>query len=234
MYGEELIVYKFGGTALLEEEKVLDVVKLGLLEHQKIIVVVSAIGRTLSPYSTDALYDMSRYVSSKESYRLVSCGEIISSVIVSNLFRKNGINAISLSIYEMNLIFDDGFKMNDSIEKYLKEYDVVIVPGFVGLKDNEPVLLPRGGSNITASYLASYFKSNLVIFTDVDGIYYTDPRIDKNAKRIRVASYDTLKEIVKNNQKLFPNMGIKYLEESNVVVLIRSLDNKNGTIVKKI
>ena len=234
MYGEILIVYKFGGTSLLEEEKVLKEIKEGLLKHGKIIVVVSAIGRILSPYSTDTLYDMCRFVTPKEEYRLVSCGEIISSVLFSNLFRKNGINAISLSIYEMNLVYENGFMMNDSIAKYLVEYDVVIVPGFVGLKDNEPVLLPRGGSNITASYLASRFKSDLVIFTDVDGIYDDDPKLNLNAKRIEFVSYETLKKIVEDNQKLFPFEGIKYLEEAEIKVLIRSLDNKNGTIINKL
>ena len=226
-----MIVYKFGGTVLLEEDKIVKMINDGLKEHKKIVVVVSALGRMHSPYSTDTLYSLCEYASSKEIARLVSCGEIISSVMVSNMLKKNNVNATSLSVYEMNLVYDNGFMMNDYLSLCLNQFDVVIVPGFLGLKGNEIILLPRGGSNITASFLASYFKSELVIFTDVDGIYLSDPKEDINAKKMEYLTYNDLKEITKNNHKLFPLEGIKYLEEANVKVLIRNLDNFSGTLI---
>ena len=229
-----MIVYKYGGTALLQEENLLSTIKEGLTNHKKIILIVSAIGRFPSAYSTDALFKMCDCVTEKEVARIVSCGEIISSVKVSNILNKNFIKAIALSIYDIELNFDDGFKVNEKIFTYLNEYDVIVIPGFIGLKNNEPVLLPRGGSNITASFFACYLKCDLVIFTDVDGLYYEDPKKNSRAERIRVLSYDTLKEITKENPALFPSLGIKYLEMGSVNVLIRNTESKFGTLIKKI
>ena len=233
MYGEDLIIYKFGGVVLQDEEKVVNIIKDGIKKFQKVIVVVSAIGRLYSPYSTDTLYSMCSNVSAKEISRIVSCGEIISSVLVSDLLRKNNVNAISLSLHEISLNYDNGFEMNDYIKECLKDYDVAIVPGFLGLKNGEIVLLPRGGSNITASYLASYFNSELIIFTDVDGIYMKDPKENISETKLNKITYDTLKEITRENQKLFPLEGIKYLEDGNVKVLIRNLDSDDGTIIER-
>lgn len=229
-----MIVYKFGGTVLQNEEKVVEIIKSGLIEKEKIIVVVSALGRLHSPYSTDTFYGMSTYVNEKEMARMVSCGEIISSVKLSNLLRRNNINATSVSIYEIDLRYNECFEMNDYILNLLDVYDVIIVPGFIGLRENEIVLLPRGGSNVTASFLASYFKTELIIFTDIDGIYLNDPKENLDAKKIKKMTYDELKEITKENQKLFPLEGIKYLESSNVKVLIRNLDTNDGTIINRI
>lgn len=227
-----MIVFKFGGVVLQNEERVVNIIKEGITKYDKIVVVVSAIGRIYSPYSTDTLYSMCKHVSEKEVFRLVSCGEIISSVLVSDMLRKNNINAIALSLYEIDLKYDGVFSMNDLIINKLKQYDVVIIPGFLGLKDNEIVLLPRGGSNITASYLANFLNSELIIFTDIDGIYSHDPKLHKDSIKYKKISYDDLKEITRENQKLFPLEGIKYLEEKNVKVLIRSLDGNEGTIIQ--
>jgi aspartokinase len=169
-----------------------------------------------------------------EIARMVSCGEIISSVRVSNILNKNLIKAISVSIYDINLTYEDGFNVNDKINKYLVDFDVIIIPGFIGLKENEVRLLPRGGSNITASFFAYYFKCDLVIFTDVDGLYYEDPKKNIKAEKIKILSYETLKEITKDNHALFPIEGIKYLEMGNVKVLIRNTEYKYGTVIKKI
>ena len=108
-----MIIYKFGGVVLQDEEKVVNIIKDGIKKFQKVIVVVSAIGRLYSPYSTDTLYSMCSNVSAKEISRIVSCGEIISSVLVSDLLRKNNVNAISLSLHEISLNYDNGFEMND-------------------------------------------------------------------------------------------------------------------------
>lgn len=229
-----MIVYKYGGTAIKDEERLVATVKEGLYNHQKVIIIVSAIGRYPEAYSTDALFKMCEGVTECEKARMVSCGEIISSVKVSNILNRNFIKTISLSIYDIELNYNDGFSVNDKINEYLKKYDVIVIPGFIGLKDNEVVLLPRGGSNITASFFAYHFNCDLVIFTDVDGLYYEDPKNNSRAERIRVLSYETLKDITKYNQSLFPSLGIKYLEMGNVNVLIRNISNKFGTIIKKI
>lgn len=229
-----MIVFKYGGTSLLDEEEVVKTVNEGLQEHEKIIIVVSAIGRYPYPYSTDALFKLCDCLTKEEVARIVSCGEIISSVRVSSILNKNYIKAISVSIYDIELEFDESFTINNKIKNYLEEYDVVVVPGFIGLKNNEPVLLPRGGSNITASFLAYHYKCDLVIFTDVDGLYTEDPKLNNKVERIPLLSYETLKDITRYNPALFPHLGIKYLEMGSVNVMIRTTHSKLGTMIKKI
>ena len=93
-----MIVFKYGGTSLLDENEIVKTVNEGLKEHNKIILVVSAIGRYPYPYSTDALFKMCDSLSKEEVSRIVSCGEIISSVRLSNILNKNYIKAISVSL----------------------------------------------------------------------------------------------------------------------------------------
>lgn len=228
-----MIVYKYGGTTLLNEDGLLSTITEGLNKYNKIVLIVSAIGRYPAPYATDSFFRMCDNVTESEKARLVSCGEIISSVYISNLLNKNNINAIALSIYDINLIYDDGFVVSDRVKDYINEHDVVIIPGFIGLKNNETILLPRGGSNITASFFAYYFNCDLVIFTDVDGLYLEDPKINKQAKKINVVSYEHLKELTKNNPSLFPLEGIRYLEEGNINVTVRNTCYSLGTVIRK-
>ena len=228
-----MIVYKYGGTTLLNEDGLINTVKEGLKKHNKIILIVSAIGRNPAPYSTDALFKMCEFVTDKEVARIVSCGEIISSVSVSNILNKNNINAIAGSIYDIKLKYEDGFSVDKKIVEYIDRYDVVVIPGFIGIKDEEVVLLPRGGSNITASFFAYYFNCDLVIFTDVDGLYHKDPKTNKDARKINVVSYELLKELTKDNPALFPMIGINYLELGNVNVMIRNTCYSLGTMIKK-
>ena len=114
-----MIVYKYGGTALLDEEQLIATVNEGIAKHQKIILIVSAIGRYPSPYSTDTFFKMCDCVSEIEKARIVSCGEIISSVKASNILNKNYIKSIAVSIYDINLIYDDGFQVDSKIYEYL-------------------------------------------------------------------------------------------------------------------
>ena len=224
-----MIVFKFGGTALLDEKQVVKNIKDGIKKYKKVLVVASAIGRYPNPYATDTLDSIAGDVSDEEKALLISCGEVISSVKLSSLLKKEHIKSIAVSIYDINLEYNEGFKVDYKIVDYMHKYDVVIVPGFIGLKNNKISLLPRGGSNITASFFAYYFNVNLVIFTDVDGLYDKDPKSDKNSKKYKKITYEKLKELVKAKPSLFPPEGIKYLEKKNIKVLIRDNFNANGT-----
>ena len=111
-----MIVFKYGGTALLQEEKLIKTVIEGLKEYKKIILVVSALARYPEPYATDTLFKMCECTNEKETARIVSCGEIISSVRVSNILNKNFIKALSVSIYDIGLNYNEGFTVNDKIK----------------------------------------------------------------------------------------------------------------------
>ena len=221
-----MIVYKYGGTAILETVEFVNTIKIIFLCSFKPSIIVLT-------NSTDALFKMSEGLSSDEVARIVSCGEIISSVNASMILNKNGIKAKSVSIYDIKLEYNNDFSVDDKIKDYLEFYDVVIIPGFIGLKNDEIVLLPRGGSNITASFFAYYFKCPLTIFTDVDGIYYYDPKIYKKAKKIDVLTYEMLYEITKDNPSFFPIRGIEYLVSGSVEVLVRNYLSNSGTIIRK-
>ena len=228
-----MIVYKFGGTALLDENQVVKNIKEGLKKYKKILVVVSAIGRSNNPYSTDTLIEFANNTSEDEKALIVSCGEVISSVKLSGLLNKEKIKSYAPSIYDLNLEYDEGFKVHYKIVDYVFKYDVVIIPGFIGLKNNKICLLPRGGSNITASFFAYYFNVDLVIFTDVDGLYDKDPKTDKTSKKYRKITYEKLKELNIVKPSLFPIEGINYLEKKNINVLVRDNYNKNGTKISR-
>ena len=228
-----MIVYKYGGTSLIDEEKLKKSVKEALEKNEKIIIVTSAIGRYPSAYATDTLLKMADYCNKDEVAMIASCGEIISSVRLSNMLKKEGLKAIALSVYDIDLKYDKKININDLIISTLKELDIVIIPGFIYLKNNKITLFERGGSNITASFLASYFKCDLVIISDIDGIYSKNPKEDSKAIKLTNITYRELEIISEHAPSFFPKMAIKYLEEGNVKVYFKNINDDSGTIISK-
>lgn len=152
-------VLKFGGSSLKDEasrQKVANIIKN---VEGKVIVVVSAIGRYPDAYATDTLRSLiSAKVTITESNRLLSVGEIISSVILADDLLQNDIKAISLSSIQAGLKVKDHKLIDlqvENIRKKLEDYDVVIVPGFQGIDpDGEISILESGDSDYSAVYIA--------------------------------------------------------------------------------
>ena len=162
----ELSIIKFGGTALAtpcEQQKVISVVKK---YKEKLIVICSAMGRDGFSYSTNDLEKLINInnVSLKERDRLLSCGEIISSIRLSSILNENGIKTYALSYQETGIICDNNYgngnvTNNLSISNWLQKYDVIVVPGFIGVSDeNEIITLGRGNSDYSALLLANKFN----------------------------------------------------------------------------
>ena len=198
-----LIVQKFGGSSVRDYAHLLRmarIVKSRVDEGNDVVVVLSAQGDT-----TDCLLQKAREISESPSPReldmLLSAGEQMSAALGAMTLRSIGVEAVSLCAWQIP-IETDGTHGNAEIElidtarirKELAEGHVVVAAGFQGVDENGDVTtLGRGGSDTSAVALAAALKAaELVIYTDVDGIFSADPRICKNAVRREVISYDDM------------------------------------------
>src|SRR5699024_6134999 len=173
-----LLIQKFGGTSVQTKENrehVINQIKNGLEKDYKLVVVVSAIGRSPDPYATDTLLKMVDYAEeSTESKReldlLMSCGETISSVVLSNELQNKGISATALTGAQAGLITsadDNEVKIkkvkSDRIQHELKANDVVVVAGFQERTEYGDIpTIGRGGSDPTAAAVGSSLLADCV------------------------------------------------------------------------
>lgn len=189
-------VIKFGGSSLKDiksRKKVIDIIKSKL--DDKLVIVVSAIGRYPDAYATDTLRSLiSTKVTIEETSRLLSVGEIISAVVLTNELVNADIKAISLSSLQAGLKVDNNrlIGLNGKhIKELLNKYDVVIVPGFQGIdSDGEISVLESGDSDYSAVYIAKKLGLDCVyLYSDVCGIYTGDPKHIYSARLINHISY---------------------------------------------
>jgi aspartate kinase len=237
----ELIVLKFGGTSISNREgfsKSLQHIKKELILKNKVICVVSAMGRDESPYATDTLKNLLKnYVSKKEQDRLLSIGEIISSILFTDYLIENQINALSLSTKEIGIITNNKFtdadiiniKNNDLLNKLL-DYDVLVIPGFQGLTINDEVTtLGRGGSDTTAIALGIALNAKRVdIISDVKGVYTADPQIVDTALKIPKLSYDVLFRMTQNGSKVLHDKGALLANKYQIPLRFVAIDDYNS------
>lgn len=210
-------VYKIGGSSLDCNYKLNSILKL-LNNEEKKIIVVSAIGRFPYAYATDTLLSNTNYISKVESDLLVSTGEIISSIFLSNFLNKNNIKTISLSPYTFNVNNID----KEYIYDLFKTYNTIVIPGFIYTANSIMYTMPRGGSTLSASLLAKEFSKDLIIITDICGIYTHCPK-NHNAKFIKELSYDEFISLNKTDT-FFPKEAIKILKENNITTTFIKYD----------
>lgn len=223
-----MLIIKFGGTVLKSIDKVINLIKTELKKHRKLIVITSAVGRYLDPYATDTLMQMGSDVTKEELAQLVSCGEIISGINLVNELKKENISAKFLSVYELGLEINDNLFIKNEIN--LAAADIFVIPGFIALKEGKIHLLPRGGSNLTALFFADYYKTNLMIVSDTDGIYEHNPKLGKSHKLFFVSLTELIKIIIEE-PRIFPIESIKYFKRKKFVVLYCGLNSKNGSLI---
>jgi len=241
------IVMKFGGTSVAEEAARKRMVKHIIREVNdgyKVLVVVSAMGRLGAAYSTDTLAQLvSKKVTPRESDRLLSCGEVISSIITSDTLRGQGVKVDSLAPHELGIITDDTFcdahilivDTQDLLKKFQK-FDVLIAPGFIGINEEGYITtLGRGGSDTTAIALGASIGSEFIdIYSDVIGVMTKDPKIDPDAQLIKELTYDELIEIANSGAKVIHLKAIKLAKDYEVNMRFRStFEDFVGTVVKK-
>ena len=216
-----------------------------VLEHlelaDKVIVVVSAMGRFPSCYATDTLVSLGSHLSSKEKDRLMSLGETISSLVFLNCCKAHQMHACALSIEQTGIITDDHCQRAHVLhvhagflEKALKEYEVVIVPGFTGISlTGNVVTLGRGGSDYSALLIAKTLNLSFVsIYTDVQGVYDKDPNQENDAHLYSLLSCDELLDLIDQGAKVMQKESVIFAKAHQITFEVRStFNNEKGTII---
>ena len=239
-----IVVQKFGGSSVSNTDRLHLVCKhiiKSVKEGNKVIVVVSAQGNT-----TDNLIkeeqELTKNPIKREHDVLLSVGEQITIAKLSILLNELGYKAKSYTGWQIPIITDNNFGnaniLDIDTKKVLDDLDndnIVVVAGFQGInKLNEITTLGRGGSDTTAVALAAYTKADkLIIYTDVDGVYTTDPNTNNNAKKMEEITYDKMLEMANNGAKVLHNKCVELAKEYNVPILVKStFEEGTGTIVK--
>jgi len=244
----KIIVQKFGGTSVRDEEaryKAKEHIEDALREGYKAVVVVSAMGRKGEPYATDTLLSLiggsENRLSKRENDLLLSCGEIISSVVFTEMLVENNIKATALTGAQAGFLTNDDFNQARIIEmdvarlkKELETVDVVVVAGFQGASANgDTTTLGRGGSDTSAAALGAALEAEVIdIFTDVEGIMTADPRIAENARPLSVVTYTEVCNMAYQGAKVIHPRAVEIAMQAKVPIRIRSTYSKGlGTLV---
>lgn len=239
-----IIVQKFGGSSVANLEKLEHVSEHIISEVEKgnkVVVVVSAQGKT-----TDKLISEEAEITDNPSGRehdvLVSTGEQITTAKLAMLLNKKNYKAVSLNGWQIPIITNSEFTNsriryihNETIEEYLNSGNIVIVAGFQGVDENGNITtFGRGGSDTTAVAIAASLKAEKCdIFTDVDGVYTSDPRIVNTVKKLKTISYDEMLEMSSMGAKVLHNRCVEIGKKYNVPIYVKSTFEKNsiGTLV---
>lgn len=240
-------IIKFGGNALQTQVLLENAVGIITSLKKPLIVVVSAIGRKGFPFATDTLIDSlkERKISDKEFDRLLALGEIYASIYLSNACNKNNIKAYALSYHEVGINCDNKYGdgrvdslCNNEIIELFKEYDVIIVPGFIGAsKENEVITLGRNSSDYSAILFASIFKEDKVIlYKDVNGIYPTSINsINMKLSPYKNISYDEVKSLYDIGFNVVCQKAIEEAKKNNIKILISNyLTKQEGTCISNV
>ena len=243
----ETIVLKFGGSSLADNIK-LNIVANKIIDFynkgNKIIVVVSAQGKTTDNLIKEAK-ELSYEPNKREMDVLLSTGEQISISKLSILLNRLGYKAVSLTgwqagIYTSNTNEEAKIEYinTDRINKELEEGNIVVIAGFQGINDNKDIsTLGRGGSDTTAVAVAAAINANhCYIFSDVDGVYSTDPNKIADAKKITELSYTEMLDLSNEGAKVLHNRCVEIADKYDVLIETGSTFNNNvGTkICRKI
>jgi aspartate kinase len=238
-----IIVQKFGGTSVSSASNIKHIVSRVLNEKNKgnqVVVVVSAMGDT-----TDILTNLAVEVSSNPEKRemdmLLSTGEQVTIALLTLALQEMGADAISLTGGQAG-IHTDSVYGNASItsinpERITKELNagkILVVAGFQGITEKGDIsTLGRGGSDTTAAALAARLEAERCdIFTDVDGVYTSDPRLIKNASKISSLTYDDMLDLATRGAGVLHPRAVKHAKIFGIPLVVRSSFSKeNGTLI---
>lgn len=241
----DTIVLKFGGSSVADNLK-LNVVAKKIIdfynENNKIVVVVSAQGKTTDKLIKEAK-ELSNIPNDREMDVLLSTGEQISMSKLSILLNRLGYKSISLTGWQAG-IYTNSLNQNAKIENIdttriiteLNNDNIVIVAGFQGINEKSDITtLGRGGSDTTAVAIAAAINAkHCYIFSDVDGVYTTDPNKITIAKKLETLSYEEMLEIANEGAKVLHNRCIEVGQKYNIPIITKStFNNKQGTTIQE-
>ena len=239
----KLIVKKYGGTSLSSSTKIKNIAKEIYLEanNNKIVIVLSAMGKT-----TDQLVALSEKCSKNPNPRdydlLVSSGEQISISLMSMALKDLGLDSVAYTGWQAGIKTNNAHSYArivsinaNKIKKDLKDNKVVVIAGFQGINNGAITTLGRGGSDTSAVAIAAAIKaSECQIFTDVDGVYTTDPRICDKAKKIDIMTYEEMLEMSGLGSKVLQLRSVEFASKYNVPMRVMHAHKKgSGTLIKK-
>ncbi|WP_069632578.1 aspartate kinase [Campylobacter pinnipediorum] len=238
-----LVVQKFGGTSVGTLERIEATAKR-VIETKKsgadVVVVVSAMSGV-----TNQLVEYGEHFSKQPDPiamdMLLSSGEQVTTSLLTIALNEMGYPAVGLTGAMAGIYTDDIHtkarieNINTSrIKRELRDGKIVIVAGFQGItKSGDITTLGRGGSDLSAVALSGALDADLCeIFTDVDGVYTTDPRVEKRAKKLNTISYDEMLELASAGAKVLQNRSVELAKKLNVKLITRNSFNHNeGTLI---
>lgn len=241
----DTIVLKFGGSSLSDNIK-LNIVANKIIDlynqNNNIVVVVSAQGKTTDNLLKEA-YELSNIPNDRELDVLLSTGEQISISKLSILLNNLGYKCVSLTGWQAG-IYTNNTNQNAVIQnidttrilKELENKNIVVIAGFQGINEKSDIAtLGRGGSDTTAVAIASAIKAkHCYIFSDVDGVYTTDPNKIPTAKKLETLSYVEMLDIAGEGAKVLHSRCIEVGQKFKIPIITKStFNNKNGTIVQE-
>ena len=241
----KIVVLKFGGTSVGSIERIKNVAKIINAYHKKrykLIVVSSA----MSGVTNDLVYkskQISDNFSSSEYDVLVSSGEQVACSLIAARLSHIGLKSrswLSWQIPIITTVTNKNAKIKvinkRKILDYLKKGGIPIITGFQGISEDERVTtIGRGGSDASAIMLAKFFKAErCVIYTDVEGVYTTDPNKLKKAKKIKIISYEEMLEMASLGAKVMQPVSIQDARLNRINIEVKSsFVNKEGTLITK-
>jgi len=228
-----IIVQKFGGTSVADAEKIKNVAKNVIREKllgNDVVVIVSAMGHT-----TDYLLSLAKEVNPKPNDReldmLLSTGEQVSIALLTMAIQAAGYDAVSLNAMQIGIITENAHGKarileikTERLEKELKEGKIIVVAGFQGITDKKEITtLGRGGSDTSAVAVAGALGAERCdIYTDVEGVYTTDPRIVPNASRLDEISYEEMLELARVGANVLHPRAVETAMHAKVPLRVRS------------
>ena len=239
-----IVVQKFGGTSVADTEKIKNVAHAVIREKNlgnDVVVVVSAMGHT-----TDILTKLAKEItpnpSSREMDMLLSTGEGVSIALLAMALQAQGCDAVSMNAMQVGIITEKIHSKarileikTDRIREHLDKGEVVVIAGFQGItEDFEITTLGRGGSDTSAVALAGALGAERCdIYTDVEGVYTTDPRIVPCATRLDKISYEEMLELARVGANVLHPRAVETAKQYQTPIRVRStfkLDNL-GTLI---
>ncbi|WP_191560668.1 aspartate kinase [Metabacillus idriensis] len=240
-----LIVQKFGGTSVGSPERIMNAAQRVIEEKERgndIVVVVSAMGKT-----TDHLVSLAGEISSKPSKRemdmLLTTGEQVTISLLTMALQAQGFDAISYTGWQAGIQTEHihgnaritGID-SEKIKNQLQKGKIAVVAGFQGFADgSEITTLGRGGSDTTAVALAAALQADKCdIYTDVTGVFTTDPRLVKTARKLDGISYDEMLELANLGAGVLHPRAVEFAKNYGVPLEVRSsLESESGTLIEE-
>ncbi len=237
----KLVVMKFGGTSVGSIDKINNVANIveKELNDKKLIVVLSAMSGVTNK--------MQEYIDEIESNEIIendlilTSGEAVSVGLLSAILKKRNIKSIPLLGWQIPIITDSNYQKakilnidKNRIDQFLKNYDVIVVAGFQGVNiDGNITSLGRGGSDTTAVAVAAAVDADRCdIYTDVDGVYTTDPNLEPKAKKINKLAFEEMLEMSSTGAKVLHTRSVELAMKNNLTLqVLSSITKQSGTFV---